>query len=215
MHNDHIVAPSFSGVLQNPIITLCVGQSQPEVVYKVHEEQLIKIDYFRSLIASYSGGDISQVPIRLPEDEPYTMAKLIEYLYTGDYKCTRNLPASHSRSKELSEKLVHINVFLLAQKYNVRGLDTLSSHKLWCVASLQLQESLILWATIYRRTERGCRLRLDGGNYEGSKEKARLWAKEVTRIYPEEVRRLFQECPDFAFDIVEMLASTAPTAMIA
>lgn len=139
----------------SPIIKLLVGPD-PAVVFYASQETLCRLPFFR---AALQGGfrEASTHEMRMPDDEPHTVAALIEFQYTGRYAYPFR-PSSEAVDEEqlpvadLTEGTYHVGVYATAHRYGCTGLEE-EARKAFAFVLGELKgiEVLRLWKCAYAR----------------------------------------------------------------
>lgn len=149
------------------MVTLIVGPSSPTqqaVEFYVHKESLLKIPFFAAALKSGFLESKTQT-IKLPEDNPEIVAKLIEFLETGNYNIDLEIasptivdPSQPALSapavagafiREHHRRLFHASVFLLAEKYDCKRLQERAMEN-WTPQPKDKWELLEFWISLYQ-----------------------------------------------------------------
>lgn len=218
--------PTQHSDLTSPITTLIVGPGPEPTTFYVHTEGLLRLPFFAAALQ----GDFLEAHsnvIRMPEDNPEIVSKLIEYLYTDQYQPNFDpvtIPAgAESLSASMENhyvKMLHSQVFILADKYDCPGLRQLSLHNLLeRFGAVEIEEPQMLldyWVYIYENTSGQSRLRIPY-NYamdaEGTREWViRLWESKgggLGRMLSRERSGLLEDalrrCPELARDMLVLV----------
>lgn len=136
-------------------VKLLIGPD-PAVVFYSSQDILCRLPFFR---AALQGGfrEASTGEITMPEDEPHTVAALIEFLYTGRYVYPFR-PSSEAVDDEqlpepdLVEGAYHVGVYATAHKYECTGLqDEALKAFMFVLRELKGIDVLRLWKCAYAR----------------------------------------------------------------
>lgn len=219
---------TFCRQLSSPMITLKVGPDtleHPAVILYAHSEVLQKLPFFA---AALSGNFLEATThvIKMPEDNPEIVAKLIQFLYTGTYTIDKELIPPLSAAAKLGadgkrsstyHKLFHASVFLLAEKYDCKYLLKLSSTNMDMIALEESWERLAYWVSVYEASPPQSALRIANSLSTYRAASARSW---ILRLWEDEgggsgarkkegkLIQVFTKCPELARDLL-VLASGA------
>lgn len=189
----------------NPIIILSVGQEKDQ--YHVHQDTLCKLPFFQ---AALQGGfkEASEKAIVMPEDDPNSVAALIEFLYTGNYTYTYNpskvqIPEGSSiPAADLTEGLYRIGVYVVASKYDCQALTEIALNDFAAVAvEVDNHDALLLWKAAYSD---GLRLSQCKSSFTKYNAGGGLvsWAKWLFSEYGNKMDAIFTEYPLLAADLL-------------
>lgn len=144
--------------LMSPTVKLLIGPDS--VVFQTSQEILCRLPFFR---AALQGGfvEASANTINMPEDEPQTVAALIEFLYTGSYSypylTTSDIEQDGedevtAPAVELTEGEYHVSVYATAHKYGCTKLEDAAFQGFKCVlGQLKGVDVLHLWRGAYAK----------------------------------------------------------------
>lgn len=192
----------------NPTIPLFVGEDR--VQFFVHKDTLCQLAFFK---AALSGGfkEASEQLISLPEDNPSHVSALIEFLYTGNYTYsynpdTVNPPVGSAvPAGDTVECMFHIGVFVVASKYDCKGLAQIATlHFEFVESELDGIEVLRLWKFVYA-LDMHFSARTIGPRAAGG---LALWVKTMFREHREEMEQAFVEFPMLASDLLCTVADS-------
>lgn len=191
----------------NPIITLAVGDEG--VKYHVHEDTLCKLPFFQAALQGQFK-EASEKAIAMPEDDPSSVAALIEFLYTGNYTYSYDptkvqIPeGSTIPAGDLTEGLYHIGVYTVASKYDCKELSNMAVKNFSVVAvGLDNEGAFRLWKVAYSDGLRLSQCKESFAKYDSG---AGLisWAKSLFTKYGEEMEGTFDEFPQLAGDLLRV-----------
>lgn len=116
-------SPSSSiSAFQSDFVTLLVGPDEEN--FTIHQDIITKARYFAGCLG-YTLQESHTRIIRLPEDEPAVIAKVVEYLYSGKFevKIFEDEIESH---KEGSQIRLVVNSYIVADKYCMEHLQNMA-----------------------------------------------------------------------------------------
>lgn len=146
----------------------------------------------------------------MPEDVPGTVSALLEYLYTGNYTYTFDsgtAPVHGDPSRpvaNLTEARFHIGVFVIASKYECRGLAAMAVRNIEALLpELGSVDTLRLWKYAYgegpdMETWRKHFERCHSGTWLVA------WVKELFKDHREEMEKTIAELPELAADVMRL-----------
>ena len=159
--NDHQFR-SFSGV---SMVTILVGSAKTP--FNVHMDLLCKASpFFKSaFMGSGNFKETSTKSMKLPEDDPATIDRLVQWIYFGSYPVASDAKTkSPNQMKELLDAslMQFATLYVTADKY---GITELKNHVLDRLYKLAIQDQNVvtrnehLIAYIYENTIAGSKLR--------------------------------------------------------
>jgi hypothetical protein len=96
-----------------------------EEKFTIHRDIATKARYFAGCLDS-SLQESQTMIIKLPEDEPAVIAKLLEYLYSGKFVGpTFNDPDEKPSQEEISQILLVVKSYIMADKYCMENFQNL------------------------------------------------------------------------------------------
>lgn len=184
----------------SPVVTLSAGVDQIE--FHASEEILCRLPFFR---AALRGGfkEASDKKIGMPEDEPETIAALVEFLYVGSYTYTyESLPTG-----DLREGSFHVHVYAVACKYDYQDLADAAIRSLTCV--IKQVEGIDVIRLLKEMYDKDW-VASDWEDDEAMTEfKLRLPAvlKGLYVTHREDMKSIMSECPNLADDLLRLVVS--------
>lgn len=195
----------------SPIVTLVVGEEAVE--FHACESILCSLPFFR---AAFQGGfrEAAEKKITMPEDEPETLAALIEFLYNGNYTYAYD-PRTTKRSDsavttrvspvaDLPEGEFHVRVYATATKYSCQPLVKVAAKNFMYIL-LQLKDIDVVryWKTAY---ENGLFISdwEDDDSLTGFRTGLGKLLKDLYVAHREEMDKTFAECPALGTDLLRV-----------
>lgn len=183
-------------------MTLYVGKER--VKYQAHKDMLCELLFFQKALQG-PFEEASKNEINMPDDNPAALSALIENLYTGHYKYDPNVPVREFQglsgpeppSVELAKPLFHLEVLVLADKYEDRRLEREAMYLFAdSISVLDTLDKLRLWKAAYATGA------ISYGYYgSGSKETVK-WLKKLYEEHPEAVLPIISDFPGLANDLL-------------
>ena len=99
-------------------VTLLVGDNKK--VFHIHEANLFEASSFFKAAFNSDFRESSERSMTLPEDDDFVFELFVEWIYRGCYK----LPLTQVPIPDLITYKRHVQLFVLADKYNVPNLKT-------------------------------------------------------------------------------------------
>lgn len=195
----------------SPTVTLLIGPDS--VVFQTSQDILCRLQFFR---AALQGGFVesSAHTINMPEDEPQTIAALIEFLYTGNYSypyhTTSNVEMDGAEEAmapavELAEGEYHVSVYATAHKYGCTNLENAALQGfMFVLGQLKGVDVLHLWRSAYTHD-------LDLREVEKEVELAEFRSglprllKEVFMLHPADMKRTSEDLPTLIHDLLRLV----------
>lgn len=189
------------------MVALIVGEEGQK--YYAHEGTLCGLKYFQDILE----GPLQAVPekiINMPEDPKEAVLALVEYLYTGKYHFQTSLEKKNQETQpqdaptNIIQMKFHAEVHKIAKKYQCQGL-LVASHA--SVVSIMKESQydtdinrLRLWKIVYSVPVMSI---VDNRDFNTVEE----WIRKLLKENRDELRDFFQEYPEFACEILDILAS--------
>lgn len=194
----------------SPTVTLLIGPDS--VVFQTSQEMLCRLQFFR---AALEGGfaESSARTINMPEDEPQTIAALIEFLYTGNYsypyQTTSDVEADGAEEAtpavELAEGEYHVSVYATAHKYGCTKLEgaALQGFK-FVLGQLKGVDILHLWRSAYAND---LHLRAVEDEVDLAEFRSGLpgLLKEIFLLHPTEMEMASADFPTLVHDMLRLV----------
>lgn len=166
------------------MILLHVGPTP--VTFHVYEAIICRLPFFQAAIQSGFREATDNV-IAMPEDDPDTVASLLEFLYLGTYAYTY---ACESPAKDIAEASFHVRLHALARKYDCAELVALERRSVACV--LERLDGMQLVMVVKEMHESGWGVR------EWDEEVMGPLKKRISRV----MRRLYETCEEELEDVL-------------
>lgn len=195
----------------SPIIILRIGPDKTE--FRAYEDVLCRLPFFRAALHG-SFQEASEKAITMPEDEPETIAALIEFLSTGSYTYTYPVSepidvdtATDIPTSDVAQGTFHVAVYAVASKYDC---DKLVQGALinftYVIKQLQGLEVMELWKAAYvkglflAQFEGDAVLRTTLAGLQGL-------VGDAYRTHREEMESMVSEYPALASDILRFITT--------
>lgn len=191
----------------SPISTLLVGPKQN--VFHVYERIVCRLPFFTAALNGQFR-EASHKRILMPEDDPSSIAALIEFLYTGHYTYPY-ISEDESSSPDVPvvdrvEGMFHIGVYVVASKYDCQELSKAAIVSLANVLDgLKGIESVRLWKEAYQ----------SGLNLDHVKDFPELNSKMVSMLkdgyaeHHEEMAMTIKDIPELGNDLLKLMVEHA------
>lgn len=190
--------------LLSPVILLNVGPTP--VTFHASQDIICRLPFFR---AALQGGfrEATDGIINMPDDEPDTVASLLEFLYVGSYTYTFDGEAStDGRAKDIAAASFHVRLHALASKYDCEALVAIQRRSMaYVLDGMEGREVLSVLREMY---DSGFVIRDWGGSEEMAAVKSRI-PGILRELYAEcevELDGVWAECPGLATDLLKLLA---------
>lgn len=192
----------------SPIIILRIGPDKTE--FRAYEEILCNLPFFRAALQG-SFKEASEKAITMPEDEPETIAALIEFLYTGSYTYAFTQPATDKAvavpSSDVAQGSFHVAVYAVASKYDCEKLvEGAVRNFTYVMKELKGLDVIELWKAAYSKG-------LCLGQFEGDAEMKGFMkglAKLVGEVFGEhrvEMEGMVADYPALASDLLRLVTT--------
>lgn len=176
------------------------------MTFHASQDIICHLPFFR---AALQGGfrEATDKIINMPDDEPDTVASLLEFLYVGRYTYTFDNEAStEGRAKDMAASSFHVRLHALASKYDCEALVAIQRRSIaHMLDGLEGMEVVSLLREMY---DSGFVVR----DWDGSKEMAAVKSRipgilgELYAECEEELDGVWAECPGLATDLLKLLA---------
>lgn len=200
----------------SPIIILRIGPEKTE--FRAYEDILCRLPFFR---AALHGGfqEASEKAITMPEDEPETIAALIEFLSTGSYTYSYPVPEPNDTdapvgipTSDVAQGTFHVAVYAVAAKYDCAKLvQGALGNFTYVMKQLQGFDVIELWKAAYVK---GLYL----AQFEEDPDLRTFMAGlqslvgNVYRAHREEMETMVSEYPALASDILRLITTAVSGA---
>lgn len=140
--------------LMSPTVTLLIGSDA--TVFHASQDILCRLPFFRAALQG-EFREAADRRITMPEDEPQTVAALLEFLYTGSYTYPYHTPSeatdeSDGPAADLDEGAYHVGVYATAYKYGCTGLvEAALKAFMFVLGQLKGVDVLRLWKGAYAK----------------------------------------------------------------
>lgn len=164
-------SPSSSiSAFQSDFVTLLVGPDEEN--FTIHQDIITKARYFAGCLG-YTLQESHTRIIRLPEDEPAVIAKVVEYLYSGKFevKIFEDEIESH---KEGSQIRLVVNSYIVADKYCMEHLQNMAMDLLRDIRFIGATTTLSMLAEANFAPEPNGTLRASSGSKRFFRRRLRL-----------------------------------------
>ncbi|RPB06942.1 hypothetical protein P167DRAFT_609774 [Morchella conica CCBAS932] len=207
----------FTRNIMSPIATLLVGP-KPDV-FHVYERIVCRLPFFTAALNGQFR-EASHKRILMPEDDPSSIAALVEFLYTGHYTYP-HISEDKSSSPDVSEDesfssdvplvdsaegIFHIGVYVVASKYDCQELSKAAIVSVANVLDgLKGIESVRLWKEAYQSG-------LNLGHVKDFPElnsKMVGMLKEVYAEHQEEMAMTVKDIPELGNDLLKLMVEHA------
>lgn len=188
----------------SPPVTLSVGPNA--TTFHVSQDILCRLPFFRAALTG-EFLEATTKAITMPEDEPETLAALIEFLYNGVYTYTYDGErGSDTPAVDLTEGQFHIAVYSVASKYDCPLLAN-GAVRNFCrvLRELDSVNCLRLWKTAY---DNDLPLSKWGRVPDSKPPGAAELQKQLQILYAdhaEEVAQVFHDYPALATDVLRVV----------
>lgn len=200
----------------SPIIILRIGPDKTE--FRAYEDILCRLPFFR---AALHGGfqEASEKAITMPEDEPETIAALIEFLSTGSYTYSYPVPqpsdagtAADIPTSDVAQGTFHVAVYAVAAKYDCDKLvQGALSNFTYVMKQLQGLDVIELWKAAYVKGLYLAQFE-DDPDLRTFMEGLQSLVGNVYRAHREEMENMVSEYPALASDILRLITTTVSGA---
>lgn len=143
----------------------------------------------------------------MPDDEPDTVASLLEFLYVGSYTYTFDGEASTDVPvKDMAAASFHVRLHALASKYDCEALVAIQRRSIAYV--MDALEGMEVVSVLREMYESGFVIRDWDGSEEMAAVKTRIPGilRELYGACEEELDGVWAECPRLAADLLRLLA---------
>lgn len=138
----------------SPIIILRIGPDNTQ--FRAYEDILCRLPFFRAALQG-SFKEASEKTITMPDDEPSTIAALIEFLSTGSYTYTFQPEKADDFAEmhdtppaDVTQGSFHAEIHAMASKYDCRELAECSLKNFaFVVRRLKGLDVIRLWKAAY------------------------------------------------------------------
>lgn len=195
----------------SPIVKLLVGPD-PAVVFYASKDTLCRLPFFR---AALQGGfrEASTHEMTMPDDEPYTVAALIEFQYTGHYAYPFRASSEAADEEQLpvadlTEGAYHVGVYATAHRYGCTGLEE-EARKAFVIVLVELKgiEVLRLWKCAYARELRLAAVK-DDEEMCGFRSGLAALVRELVAGHLTEMEETVVEYPMLALDLLSLVTAS-------
>lgn len=190
--------------LLSPVILLHVGSTP--VTFHANQDIICRLPFFR---AALQGGfrEATDKIINMPDDEPDTVASLLEFLYVGSYTYAFDGEASTEvPAKDMAAASFHVRLHAVASKYDCEALVAIQRRSIaYVLDGLDGMEVVSVLREMY---DSGFVMR----DWDGTEEMAALKTRipgilqELYAACEEELHGVWAECPGLAVDLLKLLA---------
>lgn len=184
-----------------PSVTLSVGPNGTK--FYANEETLCRLPFFKAALHGEFREAVERA-IVMTEDDPFAVAAMIEFLYTGSFTYAFDSTSEENTAGTLAEGLFHVSVCATASKYECLQL----ADGAWKTLQTVLQDTsdldrLRLWKAAYKHglqipelTENPQRVR--------AQEELRRWVGVLFKDHREEVDGTLFEDQQLACDLLRL-----------
>lgn len=191
------------------MITLYVGENRTK--YFAYERSLCQLEFFRAALEGQFKEALEKT-ISMPEDDPEAVSALIQWLYTGNYTYDSNRlqrqtmilrAAPEEPSEGLLEGLFHLEVCVVASKYDCAKLSEKAKKRFYVVSQKRLDEidNLRLWRAHNTSGLLGFPLLLSNSPYRI--QAVRGWVEELFDEHRVELASTGKQFPDLILNMLE------------
>lgn len=188
----------------SPLVLLQTGTTR--VSFHAHEDIICRLPFFRAALQGGFREAIEKI-VKMPDDEPDIIAALLEFLYRGSYTyIVDSADTEDPPAKGIDEALFHIRLHALACKYDCEALAVVERRSMAYV--LDGLNGMDIAVVVREMFESGWVI----GDHDGGGEMASV-AKRIPGIIrelygacEEELHRVRAECPEFAAELVRLMA---------
>lgn len=195
----------------SPIVILNIGPDNTE--FRAHEDILCQLPFFR---AALQGGfkEASEKTITMPEDEPATIAALVEFLSTGSYTYTFEPQETNDVAEtadipvsDVTQGSFHVAVYATASKYDCEKLveGSLRNFK-YVLEQLKGLDVIRLWKAAYMKGLYLSQFETDNEPQAFLKGLPEL-VGEAYRTHREEMDGMVSEYPALASDLLRLVTT--------
>lgn len=184
-----------------PSVTLTVGPDGTKLY--ANEETLCRLPFFK---AALHGGfrEAVERTIVMTEDDPFAVAAMIEFLYTGSYTYAFDSTNEENTAGTLAEGLFHISLCTTASKYECLQL----ADGAWKALGTVLQDTsdldrFRLWKAAYKHGLQIPEL-TDHPQRVKAQEELRKWVGVLFKDHREEVDETLFEDQQLACDLLRL-----------
>lgn len=195
----------------SPIIILRIGPDNTE--FRAYEDILCRLAFFR---AALQGGfkEALEKTIMMPEDEPETIAALIEFLSTGSYTYTFKPQESSDPAEttgipvcDVAQGFFHVAVYATASKYDCEKLVEGSIRNFtYVLKQLKGLDVISLWKAAYLKGLYLSQFEADEDLQTFMGRLQRLVA-DAYRTHRGEMESMVSEYPGLASDLLRLIAT--------
>lgn len=193
--------------LMSPTVTLLVGPDA--TVFHASHDILCRLPFFRAALQG-EFREAADRRITMPEDEPQTVAALIEFLYTRCYTYPYHTPSEASSepdapAADLDEGAYHIGVYATAFKYDCTALvEGALKAFMFVLGELKGVDVLRLWKGAYAKE---LLLKAVHGMEDVGEFRAGLpqLLKEMYMEHPTEMERTSVDFPALLHDLLRLV----------
>lgn len=195
----------------SPIIILRIGPDNVE--FRTYEDILCRLAFFR---AALQGGfkEASEKAITMPEDEPETIAALIEFLSTGTYTYTFKPQESSDPAGtvipvcDVTQGLFHAAVYATASKYDCEKLVECSVRNFtFVLKQLKGLDVISLWKAAYLKGLYLSQFEADK-DLQTFKKGLQELVGDAYRTHRGEMESMVSEYPGLASDLLRLIATS-------
>lgn len=196
----------------SPTVTLLIGPDG--TVFNASQDLLCRLPFFRAALH----GEFREATTRkitMPEDDPHTVAALIEFLYTGVYTYPYHTASEAVVADEtggppppapdIDEGAYHVGVYATASKYGCTGLvDAAMKAFMFVLGQLKGVDVLRLWKIAYAKE-------LVLGSVQRHEDVAEfrtglpVLLKELYLAHPTEMERTSVDYPALLHDLLRLV----------
>lgn len=186
------------------VIHLQVGPTP--VTFHAYEDIICGLPFFR---AALQGGfrEAADTIVKMPEDEPDTVAALLEFLYVGSYTYTFDGAATTDvPAKDINQASFHVRLHALACKYDCMGLRALERRSIAYV--LDGLEGMDVVRVVKEMYQVGWVVKEWDGSEEMAAVKKRIPGimRTLYGTSEAELDAVWAECPGLAADLLKLMA---------
>lgn len=195
----------------SPPVTLVIGPDN--TLFHTSQSILCRLPFFR---AALQGGflEASDQRITMPEDEPQTVAALIEFLYTGSYTYSyRASPEAADEAAvelttpatELVEGVYHAGVYSTAQKYGCAGLEEAALKAfMFVLGHLKGVDVMHLWEAAYAKdlTLSAVEERVEVEEFRAGLPRM---MRELYTLHPTDMMQISVDYPELLHDLARLV----------
>lgn len=195
----------------SPIITLRIGPDN--IQFRAFEDLLCRLPFFK---AALQGGfkEASEKAITMPDEEPATIAALIEFLSTGSYTYAFNTEGTdHPETAvipvpNVNEGFFHLAVYATASKYDCKKLAQGSLRNfIHVLKQMKGLDAIRLWRAAYLKGEYLSQWKTNH-NLQFFIQGLHQLVGDAYTTHPEEMERIVSEDPALANDLLRLITTT-------